>query len=286
MERKTSKALLRARTASLENILFNVEQVELTPNREQFTEYDFGGQYASIIYCPSMNKVLHLSGRNYQLITNEQLIMPIYDKLQSMFGESGFDVSCMSEDDRRFSARFVLKDKVIEVAQKDYVNLMIEVQNSYDGSLRHSLGLSYFRQVCTNGLMAWRKETALDNKHVSDYVPNLEIIIKRLDELDNSLQQFRKLTERRVSSKEIDGIMEKLREFKHNDSFPKKLLSEVSMKVHQEVEQLNSEPNAWILYNGFNNILNHHPSVGLAMDIKERVDRNVLRLIRQELSLN
>lgn len=286
MERKTSKALLRARTASLENILFNVEQVELTPNREQFTEYDFGGQYASVIYCPSMNKVLHLSGRNYQLITNEQLIMPIYDKLQSMFGESGFDVSCMSEDDRRFSARFVLKDKVIEVAQKDYVNLMIEVQNSYDGSLRHSLALSYFRQVCTNGLMAWRKETALDNKHVSDYVPNLEIIIKRLDELDISLQQFRKLTERRVSSKEMDGIMEKLREFKNNDSFPKKLLSEVSMKVHQEVEQLNSEPNAWILYNGFNNILNHHPSVGLAMDIKERVDRNVLRLIRQELSLN
>lgn len=286
MESRTSNALLRARAASLENILFNVEQVELTPERQQFTEYNFAGQFSSVIYCPSMNKILHLAGRNYQLISNEQLIMPIHSKLVSMFGSDGFEVHCLNEDDRRFSARFILKDKVIEVAQKDYVNLMIEVQNSYDGSLRHSLGLSYFRQVCTNGLMAWRKETALDNKHVSDYVPSLQTIIRKLNDLDGSIQQFRKLSERRVTSKEMDEIMVKVREFKHNDSFPKKLIHEVSLKIHEEAEALSTEPNAWLMYNGFNNVLNHHPAVGLAMDIKERVDRNVLRLIRQELSLN
>ena len=201
-------------------------------------------------------------------------------------GSSGFTVQCKNEDDRRFSAQFVLTDKVIQVAEKDALNAMIEVQNSYDGSLQHSISLSYYRQVCTNGMMAWKKDTQVTQRHDKDFLLNLSEILKRLNTLDVQLQAFRKLTERTVTSKEMEQIMDKLKEFKNHDAFPKKIIQEVPLKVHQEAEALNTAPNAWLLYNGFNYFLNHDERIGLGMDSIERIDRNVLKVIKQELALN
>lgn len=284
MERIESKAILRARTVSLDDILFEVEQVELDEQRTILTQHDFGGQYASAIYSPDLNRVLHLAGRQYQLITNRQLIYPIYDKLVDMFGYGGIKATFRSEDDRRFSADFVLNDKTIQVAQKDFVNMMITVQNSYDGSLRHSIGLSYLRQICTNGLMGWRKESLVQHKHNNDFLPNLDEILARLDNLDSQMNNFRKLTERQVTHKEIEKILERLSATK--DSFPKKILSEVPFRMHEEAERLETKPNAWLLYNGFNYFLNHDSRIGMGMDIKEKVDRQIVSVIKQELALN
>lgn len=286
MEQKSSNAILKARSASLDSLFFEVEQIELNENREILSDHIFANQYSSAIYCPTMNKVLHMAGSKYQLVTNEQLIMPIYDKLNAMFGKSGFTVQCKNEDDRRFSAQFVLTDKVIQVADKDALNAMIEVQNSYDGSLQHSMALSYYRQVCTNGMMAWKKETQIAQRHDKDFLFNLDKILVRLDALDVQLHEFRKLTDRTVTSKEMEQIMERLKEFKNHDAFPKKIIQEVPLKVYQEAEQLKTKPNAWLLYNGFNYFLNHDQRIGLGMDSIERIDRNVLRVIQQELVLN
>lgn len=283
---KESNATLKGRSASLENLLFGVEQIQLDDNREILTDYQFSSQYSSAIYCPSMNKVLHMAGSKYQLVTNEQLIMPIHDKLNSILGSTGFRVQCTNEDDRRFSAQFILTDKVIQVADKDALNAMIEVQNSYDGSLQHSIALSFYRQVCTNGMMAWKKDTQIAQRHDKDFLFNLDAILTRLDALDVQLQEFRKLTERQVTSKEIEQIMDKLKEFKNHDAFPKKIIQEVPLKVYQEAEELSTTPNAWLLYNGFNYFLNHDQRIGLGMDSKERIDRNVLKVIQKELALN
>jgi hypothetical protein len=282
---KESTALLKARPASLENILFNVEQHELTDDREILTDCHFGGQYASAIYCPSMNKVLHLAGSSYLLVSNETLLSPIITRLDTAFGQSGYEVKCWNEDDRRFSIQFVLVDKVLEVTNKDYLNAMIEVQNSYDGTLRHSVSLSFFRQVCSNGLMAYRKEAQVRQKHNNDPLPNLDVILNRLDSLDSNLHEFRKLSERRITAKEVEEVIKVVREQK-NDAFPKRLIEEVPLKLYEEAEALESQPSAWLLYNSFNGILNHDQRIGLAMDVKERIDRSVLDAIRTGLSIN
>jgi hypothetical protein len=65
MERKESNALLKARIVSLDDLMFEVEQQELDQHRTILTEHDFGGQYASAIYSPDLNRVLHLAGRHY-----------------------------------------------------------------------------------------------------------------------------------------------------------------------------------------------------------------------------
>lgn len=280
------KAILKARSASLENILFNVEQVPLTPQRTILTDCNFTGQYSSAIYCPSMNKVLHLAGSKYQLVSNEELIIPIHERLISMFGSGNFTVQCFNEDDRRFSAQFILNEKEIKVTNNDFTNVMVEVQNSYDGSLQHSIGMSYYRQVCSNGLMAWKSDQTFTQKHDKDFSHSIDLILGRLDSLDVQLQEFRKLTERRITGKEIEEVLGKVRSFKNHDAFPKKIIQEVPSKMYQEAEQLGTEPTAWLLYNSFNYFLNHDERVGLGMDSKERIDRNVLKTIQKELALS
>jgi hypothetical protein len=284
MDRKESNALLKAKIVSLDDLMFEVEQQELDEHRSILTEHDFGGQYASAIYSPDLNRVLHLAGRQYQLISNREFIQPIYNKLLDMFGYGGFTVRCKNEDDRRFSAEFILTDKSIEVASKDFVNAMIEVQNSYDGSLRHSIGLSYWRQICSNGLMGYKKETLNESKHISDYLPSLEFVLSKLETLDKQMQGFEKLTDRRLTPKEVERVMGKFEKIR--DGFPKRILPEVPLKMYEEAEKLETKPTAWLLYNAFNFHLNHDSRIGLSMDNKERVDRQVISVIEQELALN
>jgi hypothetical protein len=284
---KESKAVLKARKASFENILLDVEQIPLDQHRQFLKNYDFGGQYSSVIYSHSLNKVLHFGGRNYTLVKNETLMMPIHDKLVSMFGEKGFTTQCFNEDDRRFSAQFILDEKEIKVADQDYLNVMIEVQNSYDGSLRHSIGISFFRQICSNGMMGWKKDSMVQKKHHDDLTPNLNYIIHKLDDLDEQLNQFRTLTERVITHKELDDIMETIRKQKTLvGSFPKRIIDEVPERILQEAQELGGDPTAWLVYNGFNWFLNHDERVGYAMDVKEKIDRNILDTVRHQLALN
>jgi hypothetical protein len=236
-----SKATLKGRKASFENILFNVEQIPLDSERTilQTTILLVNSARPSIA---NMNKILHMAGSNYNLVTNEELMLPIYDRLKQTFGESGITVRCTNEDDRRFSVRFILNESEIKVMEKDYSNLMIEVQNSYDGTLQHSISIYYWRQICSNGLMAWKKGNTYAQKHDKDYLINLKKILTKLNTLDEQMDSFRKLTDRRVTTKELEEIMLKARELKNHDAFPKKIIPEVPLRILQEAEQL--EPRA------------------------------------------
>lgn len=284
---KESKAILKARKTSFENILLDVEQIPLDHNRQILTNFEFGGQYSSLIYSHSLNKILHFAGRSYTLVKNETLMMPVYEKLVSMFGSKGFTTQCFNEDDRRFSAQFILDEKEIKVANQDYLNVMIEVQNSYDGSLRHSVGISFYRQICSNGMMGWKQDSMVQKKHHDDLTPNIDYIIRKLDDLDEQLNQFRTLTERVITHKELDDMMETIRKQPNRvGSYPKRIIDEIPERILQEAKELNTEPTAWLLYNGFNWFLNHDERVGYAMDVKEQIDRNILDTVQRELVLN
>lgn len=270
--------------AALELVLFPVVQ---TDPRELFlsSATDFGAQLKSAIYAPTLNKVLHFGGKHYKLVDNETLVLPIYDRLKNMFGNSGFEVQTTNEDDRRFWVRFILHDKALQIADKDVLKTMIEVQNSYDGTMKHSLGLSYFRLVCSNGLMAWRKEAAISRKHYLGLEPELQFVLGQLDRIEEQLRKFRVLTERRVTNLEIEEISKKIRE--HSGlSFPKRLIDLAVDGIGTEADIVDAHVTAWHVYNSFNGLLNHDERVGLSMELKEKIDRRVLETISSELVLN
>lgn len=282
IEREPTSPILKARKVSLQDVLFPVEQKD---PKELFPNMKFGRQLHKVIYAPSLNKTLDFVGSQYKLITNESLVMPVYDRLKNIFGETGFKTQCWNEDDRRFGIQFILNDKTIEVAQKDLVNCMIEIQNSYDGTLQKGISLSYYRQICSNGLMGWKKGEIEKQKHVSAEMPSLERILKRLDNVGYQLQQFRRLQERVVTLSEVEELREKLKE-QTVFNFPKKLIDVAIDGIGTEADLAHTERTAWIVYNSFNRILNHDDRVGLAMDKIEKIDKNIIGTLSQELKLD
>lgn len=274
--------ITKASKVSLNDILFKVEQ--LNP-KTLFPNMNFGRQLHSAIYSPTLGKTLDFVGSQYKLITNESLVMPVYEKLTSIFGEHGFKTQCWNEDDRRFAVQFILNDKTIAVAQKDLVNCMLEIQNSYDGTLRQGMSLSYYRQICSNGLMGWKKAEDEKQKHYTTDVPNLERILKKLDNVGYQLKQFRKLQDRVVTLQEIEDLRKKLKE-QTGFNFPKKLIDTAIDGIGTEADLAESQKTAWIVYNSFNRILNHDDRVGLAMDKIEKIDKNIIGTLSKELKLD
>ena len=282
IHRDPSNPITRASKVSLQEILFPVEQLD---PKKLFPKMNFGRQLSSAIYSPSLKKTLDFVGSQYKLITNESLVMPIYDKLVTIFGEHGFKTQCWNEDDRRFAIQFILHDKTIAVAQQDLLNCMIEIQNSYDGTMRQGISLSYYRQICSNGLMGWRKGEDEKQKHFSTDLPSLEKILKRLDNVGYQLKQFRKLQERVVTLQEVEDLKKVLKQ-QTAFNFPKKLIDVAIDGIGTEADLAHSQRTAWIVYNSFNRILNHDDRVGLAMDKIERIDKNIINTITKELHLD
>jgi hypothetical protein len=282
IEKEPTSPILKARKVSLQEVLFPVEQKN---PQMLFPNMNFGRQLHNVIYAPTLNKTIDFVGSQYKLTDNESVVMPIYDRLVTIFGESGFKTQCWNEDDRRFGVQFILHDKTIAVAQKDLVNCMIEIQNSYDGTLKRGISLSYYRQICSNGLMGWKKDEEEKQKHVSDDVPSLDKILKRLDNLSYQLQQFRRLQERVVTAREIEDLKEKLKE-QTAFNFPKKLIDVAIDYIGTEADLAHSQRTAWIVYNSFNRILNHDDRVGLAMDKIEKIDKNIINTISKELHMD
>ena len=58
-----------------------------------------------------------------------------------------------------------------------------------------------------------------------------------------------------------------------------------SLIAQRESAELRTPMNAWLLYNGFNNAL-YHAESKLLPEERERVDRRVLAVIENELSLS
>ena len=48
---------------------------------------------------------------------------------------------------------------------------------------------------------------------------------------------------------------------------------------------LQGEPNAWLAYNGFNNVL-YHAKTAMHPEQRERIDRQILTSVEAQFSLN
>lgn len=266
----------------IEDILFPVVKIKAS---ELFSSMTFADDLTHSVYLPDQNKVVQMCAETYQLVDNEYLIGPIYDRMKKLFGEKGFDTEVKSYDDRKFYVKFIIKNQVFEIIKGDDICPVIEVSNSYDGSMKQRIGLGYYRMICSNGMMAFTRAFTSDQKHSTRLGKlSLDPIFKQLDKMELRLEQFNQLTNRLITPTEMGTITAKLRD-SNSIKYPKKLVSIGPLIAEKEAAQLGIGLNAWLLYNGFNNAL-YHSDGKLLPEERERIDRRVLGVIEKELSLN
>ena len=279
-----------SKSIHLDSLFFPVEIYPL-PNASLFPKLSFGQRFAQVVYLPFTDKVVNFTGTNYKLTTNEEFFAPIYQLLVNTFGYSSINVSTLNEDDSRFCVDFVITSKHLLVDHKDVINLMVRARNSYDSTLPASIEFLAYRQVCSNGLCAWQtfkapgfQRGAL--KHFFDMSGLIDSLSSVLSSFDFKMDLFRPFTDRVVSAMERDLVIDFLKSYEGQFSFPKRILQEVPAKIDDEMKVLGSNQlSAWQLYNGFNYFLNHDTRINLRDNVKSQIDQHVKNTISDLLQI-
>lgn len=270
------------RHQKLEDILFPVVKLEAG---ELFSDTSFANNLSHSIYLPDQKKVVQMCSETYQLVDNEYLLGSLYDRMKEIFGAEGFETEVDSYDDRKFYVKFIIREQVLELTKGDEINPVIEITNSYDGSVKQRVALGYHRLICANGMMAFTESFSADQKHSTRVGKiSMEPIFKELDKIEIRLDRFKRLTDRKVTTEEMHGVVKKIRA-SATIKYPMKLVPTAPLIAQKEAAQLDMPLSAWLLYNGFNNAL-YHSEGKLLPEERERIDRRVLKVIEKELSLN
>lgn len=212
----------------VEEIFFPIVKL---PSVDLFSDTQFASDLSHAIYIPEQNKTVHMCSESYDLIENEQLVGPVLDRLDEVFGPDGYQIKVRSYDQRKFYISCRVNQDLYQVMKDDMVCPTIEIKNSYDGTIQQSVSLSFYRLVCDNGLMGFSHAYALNRKHRGQKsLLNLEPLFKDLSSIDRRIERFKRMSERQVTPQELADIRLMLQKNKAIE-YPAKLL-EVATLMH------------------------------------------------------
>ncbi|MEQ6169153.1 DUF932 domain-containing protein [Ekhidna sp. MALMAid0563] len=259
----------------LTDIFFPVE----VQNSAEFQGMKFASNISHCVVAPTLNKVLGYRTDDYRLALNEEFIMPVYERLVGIFGDN-IRTNVKSFDDRQFYVELAVESSYFEITKDDAVCPMITLQNSYDGGIKQSYALSYYRKICSNGLHGFSEEYSVKVRHSKgNQEIDFEPLFKDLEKVETRIDVFKELTERRLLPDELDTLVSYVNQANHL-KFPKSNLDTVAEIATNEAQELAVELNPWIAYNAFNNVLNHGKSRLFPQD-KVKIDKNILDTVRE-----
>lgn len=223
----------------------------------------------------SNGKAVHTGSPTYGLLTNKDF----FGKMEHELIEQNINYKQRSFnlDDSRFYVDYILDDesKLITIngntqaGVDDTIVPMIRLTNSYDGTLKKAGYLGFFRKVCNNGLHMTHTRIDFSIKatkgNMETFVPKIDDIVKRF--LDNEMYTIKdKIDKMKVSfidEKQIFNWIEELNKqdkvFRFDKSEENPAPSLNAEIVHDIVVRdalaTGTEPNAWLLYSAFNELI-------------------------------
>jgi Domain of unknown function (DUF932) len=223
--------------------------------------------YDNLVF--SDNVVVNVCSDSYALLKNEEFFLKVEEKL--IEADIQYDMRSINRNNRSFAVDYILNDDrydiVINSGKKDVIKPMLRFVNSYDGSAKTKGSFGYFRQICTNGLHVTETKLKFDVKHrgaIAEIVlPKMDMLIEQF--LSNEYYTLKSKAET-MSSKPISDVAKfvekicndtEIFKFEKNDknAEPSKYAEQVINTIFSEANYLNVEPNMWLGYNAFNEIL-------------------------------
>lgn len=248
------------------NIFVNAAMIETA----KICDYPAAKNLHNIIL--SNGKIVNVVGDDYGFISNQNFFGKFEEKLREEHIE--FEVKYTNYDDSRFTADYIL-DGSLKVDPKhkgkygmpDIIKPKMRLTNSYDGKVPLAGYFGFYRQICSNGLHGHVNELAFTKKRIGRNIE--EIIFPTLSDMiekykkDDQVEIFRKfevLAEKTISKSELENVVkyiatsEKLFKFEKSDKNPEPSIQSqfVLDTISKECDSLHVKPNAWIVYNAFN----------------------------------
>jgi len=131
--------------------------------------------------------VLGLVSKNYNIVNNVD-VASLFDEFFSEMNVLSVRDHVSGNGEKWLRDYVVDEDKYsVTVDKDDHLKLKVTVSNGYDAKSGVKFAVSFWRQVCSNGMMGWKKEIGQSFSHFNKNV---------LEELDGLLNQgFGKVSE-------------------------------------------------------------------------------------------
>lgn len=219
----------------------------------------------------SSGEIVNIVSKSYGHLPNDLFFKVVEENLIN--AEIGYDVRSINRNNRSFAADYILNDESFHIHVKggseDIIKPMLRFTNSYDGSTRTSGSFGFFRQVCQNGLHIATSQIGFKVKHTGDIsrvvLPEIKMLVRKF--MDNEYytlqRKFEVLAETPITNVRewVKMTADQLNLFqyeisKENDS-PSLNARLVIDSIEQESNALRVQPNFWLGYNAFNEVLHN-----------------------------
>lgn len=234
----------------------------------------------------SRGEIVNVVSDSYALLDNENFFNVVEEHLVN--GDINYIQRTINRENRSFAADYILADDSFHINIKngmDKLRPMLRFTNSYDGSCRTSGYFGFYREVCSNGLHVAKTDFGFSVKHKGDIsrivIPEIQGIIKKF--IDNeyySLQRkFEVLAETpivsienfiRITAKEFNLFQYQISEQNPAPSMNARLVAD---SIKREANLLGTNPNLWLGYNAFNELL--HGKLKKTFDNQRSLDTHI-----------
>jgi hypothetical protein len=238
----------------------------------------------------SDGQVVNVVSDQYGHLPNEQFFLIVEEKL--IEADVQYMTRSINRGNRSFAVDYILNDEryIIDVTNgRDIIKPMLRFVNSYDGSCKTSGSFGYFRQVCTNGLHVAETKMSFSVKHKGSIVqfvlPEIKMLVNEF--LNNEYYTLKPKAEFLSGAvisdvqKFVKDVCDKTKVFSYErgnkEPKPSAKAVEVADTILAEANYLNVEPNMWLGYNAFNEIL--HDGFKKSFDVQKSLDATIFDAI-------
>jgi hypothetical protein len=216
----------------------------------------------------SEGEIVNVVSDGYGHLPNERFYYEVEHKL--IGADIKYDTRSINRDNRSFAVDYILSDESYHINVNngmDKIKPMLRFTNSYDGSCKTTGHFGFFREVCSNGLHVTHTKVGFGVKHRGNII---EIVLPEIKSLvgifmDNEFyslhKKFEILAERPITDLKdfVKYVCDKtdLFQYESSEKNPDPSLNArmVMDTVYREAGLLGVQPNLWLGYNAFNELL-------------------------------
>lgn len=256
-------------------------EAELMPVEQYMPGFQFDNDITHcVIVKPEegIHRVVNFCSKDYNLQTNQQIVEPFLQEVTKHFQ---VETRARMRGFSQFFIDIIFQGKPVTIRKGDLINPMIRLTNSYDGKVKYQFQLFINRVVCSNGLTIPEMKHGYKLMHtagLSDYTSYEKIlgdVSEFMVDFKSISEKFQELLDQPVKdlNKRIESVIEET-------GFPSSYLEEVMHVASTEMAALETpQANDWVVYNAFNNILNHSQELKAKESKKEEMDREVFEYL-------
>jgi hypothetical protein len=267
-------------------------RVELVPTSSlpQFNGMTFNSWEQNAIIIHNDNGGFHLGSlvsEKYHLIKNEDIFLPIADKLDSMFGPENINVRVRASQPYEYHVYFEVPK--YGTKELDSLHPMSSITNSYTGQVKASQIGMVGRLICTNGMMTIsNKAKVFDIKHTKKEAKIFLDMAQILNDTEQVFADFGLVIEHRevmnavkLSALKGKNNTEKFETLIKGTNFPKKQIETAFNIANSEAAQLKQNVTLWLAYNALNHILWHDKQSKMTEKMKNELDSKLVTKVHK-----